>query len=392
MSVKKKADNLVGALIRDMESDYTSGSVTISDYVQFNMYETLNTIDAYLNSKHLSGEIDSLGREKPFFNICIAASNIWFRATDIDRKDIKIKASSFATVIPAFFATHYVQDWMTKSDFGTYLNNWGRTLSRYGSAVTKFVEKNDELSITIVPWLKMIVDPIDFYQNPQIEVLDLTKAELKKRKYNKSDVESLFNALSTRKTLRGNRKDTKSGYIRLYEIHGEMPLSWITGEEKDDKEYVQQMQVVSYVESQKKGEYQDFVVYRGREEKCPYQKDDLISEDGRTLAIGSVEHLFQSQWMVNHSAKAIKDQLDFASKQIFQTADKNFVGRNILTDIEIGDIFVHEFNKPLSVVNNQVTDVNALQSFSSMWKSLGNETVGVSEAMLEAMPKSGTAW
>jgi nucleoside-diphosphate-sugar epimerase len=43
------------------------------------------------------------------------------------------------------------------------------------------------------------------------------------------------------------------------------------------------------------------------------------------LVIGRHMHGKKAQWMVNHSQKAIKDQLDLASKLIFQTADPKHV-------------------------------------------------------------------
>ena len=75
----------IGAIVKKMESDYIVGNTEISKYVTFDQYENLNTIDAYLNSNHVSGSEDSLGREKPFFNIVTAAVNIWYRATNIAR-------------------------------------------------------------------------------------------------------------------------------------------------------------------------------------------------------------------------------------------------------------------------------------------------------------------
>ena len=104
----------IGELIRKLEADYISGPKQISKYVTFDQYENTNRIEAYLNSKHISGDTDSQGREKPFFNIVIAAANIWFRATDIDRKDIRLKAAKFTHAILAFIATVLLQNWMKK--------------------------------------------------------------------------------------------------------------------------------------------------------------------------------------------------------------------------------------------------------------------------------------
>ena len=59
----------------------------------FSQYGTLRTIELYHNSRFLSGNKDSLGREKPFFNICKFRVNVATRATDLDTKDVQIEST-----------------------------------------------------------------------------------------------------------------------------------------------------------------------------------------------------------------------------------------------------------------------------------------------------------
>lgn len=382
----------IGALVREIESDFQNGDTTISKYVDFNLLENLEKIDAYANSKHISGDVDSMGREKPFFNIVTSAINIWYRATDIDRKDIRIRATKLKDVTRAFIGTVFLQQWMRDEHFGAFLNKWGRTLAKYGSAVLKFVEKDGKLHPIVMNWNKIIIDPVNFEDNPVVEILELTPAQLKKREgYNQEVVKSLLDAVQTRETRDGQKKDTRAGYIRLYEIHGELSKAYLTGKDTDEHKYVQQMHVVAYVESENQGEFKEFTLAKGRE-KNPFMITHLIEEENRSQAIGAVEHLFEAQWMENHTVKAIKDHLDLANKLIFQTADETYVGQNALSAIETGDILVHADNKPLTQINNGSHDITQFQNFGTMWKQLGNEITGISEAMLGKTPNSGTAW
>jgi len=392
MEVQTNSD--IGSLVRKLETNFVNGTGTLmSKFVNLNMYDELNTIDAYLNSKHISGEFDSLGREKPFFNIVIAAANIWFRATDIDRKNIRLKATKRGDVITSFLANAKVQEYMKKDNFGQFLNDWGLGLARYGSYVSKHVEQNGELYSMPIPWNRIIVDAIDFENNPKIELLELTPAQLKKKKgYDKEMVKLLVNAVSDRELSDGQKKDNLDGYIKLYEIHGEMPLSFLTGNPKDEDENVQQMQVISFVESKEKGRFDDYVLVKGREDKDPYMITHLIKTDGYTLSTGAVKGLFQSQWIMNHTTKSIKDQLDLASKLIFQTSDGNFIGQNALTAIEQGDIMIHALNQPLTQIANNSHDITSLQNYATQWKQLGNEINGISESMLGITPPSGTPY
>lgn len=391
-------DESIGELVRRVEDDYLRGTTQISKHVSFQMHETLEKIDAYRNSKHITGQKDAKDRKKPFFNISTAAVNVWYRATDIDRKHIKIRALKAKDWMDSFLATVHLRDWMVRERFGQFLNEWGRYLAAYGSAVVKFVENSSGLHISVVPWGVIICDPVDFDNNIKVEILELTEAQLYSRiethGYDAEAVEELCDNQTTRETLDGQRKDNKTGYIKLYEVHGKLPLSFITQKESDEDTYVQQMHVISFVGIKKgrKTEYKDFTLFSGREKYDPYMITHLIKEPNRTLGIGAIEHLFEAQWMTNHSMKAVKDSLDLASKLLFQTSDQAFAAKNVLQDFDTGDVFFHAPNQPLTQVNNAPHSVVEWQNYSQQWKMLGNEIVGVSEAMLGAQPKSGTAW
>ena len=381
--------------VKEIEQSYIGGTGTLmSKYVTTDLYDDINKIYAYLASKHVSGETDSLGREKPFFNIVVASRNIYYRATDIDRKNIEITPSKSKEVIPALLASIHLHNWMKKENFGSFLNDWGLDLSAFNSSVVKFVEKGDELHCMVVPWSRLIVDPINFDKNLKIEIIELTEAELYQREgYDKEQVERLCDAVKARELLDGTPVDERTGYIKLYEVHGVLPLSNITGKDKDDDTYVQQMHVLSFVESKEKGKFDEFTLVSGREERDPYMLTSLLpATDGSISLDGSVKNLFEAQWMMNHTAKSIKDQLDIASKLIFQTSDGNFINRNILNAVEQGDILIHKVNEPLTQVNNNSHDITAQQSFGNMWKSLSAEINGVSESMMGQVAPSGTAW
>lgn len=379
----------VASLVRQMEQDYVNGNTTISKHVEFNQFELNNRIDAYLNSRFTEGDGD-----RPFFNIVTAARNIWYRATDIDRKHIRIKATAISQHLAAFVATIHLQEWMRKTGFGAFLNDWGRSLASYGSTVLKFVEVKGELKASVIPWNRLISDSVDFESNPKIEVIWMTPAQLLKNKtYDKDMVEKLLNSLESRETLDTQKKDNKSEYIKIYEVHGEMPLSYLTEKDKDTKEYVQQMHVVSFVAKKEGKGFDDFTLYKGKEAKDPYMITHLIKEDGRSQAIGAVEHLFDAQWMKNHTVKATKDYLDIASKLIMQTQDQNFVGQNALNAIMNGDILVHAPNSPLTLVNTAKPDISQLQAFGQQWVDLGRDITSTPDAMRGGENiKAGTAW
>jgi hypothetical protein len=318
---------------------------------------------------------------------------VWYRATDIDRKNIVIRASKESDELKAFLATLLLQQWMKKDRFGTFLNDWGLSLASHGSSIVKFVEKDGELNSQVIDWNTVLCDQVDFDNNPVIEKLWFTPAQLKKQKnWDKKLVQKLLDNLTTRKTMDGQTKDNKSDYICVYEVHGELPLSYLTGNENDDDEYVQQMQIITF--QQKKDstkEYEDYTLYSGREKKSPYMLTHLIRKDGQTYAGGAVKNLFQSQWMVNDTVKKMRDQLELASKLIFQTSDGNLAGQNVLNNILNGQILLHGNGTPITQLNNK-PDISAMQAFQQQWQGVSREINGISEAMMGQTQPSGTAW
>ena len=389
--------NPVGALVREAEQNFTFGNVQVSKYVSESFFEDINKIDAYLASKHTSGEKDSLGRDKPFFNICLATRNIWFRATDIDRKHIRMKASKSKDFLASFLATVKLQEYLRRTNFGKFLNDWGLVLASYNSAVCKFVEKDGELNQVVVPWQRMIIDPIDFYNNPKIEILELTETQLRKNKaYDQEMVDNLCQTLAARETIDDTKKDNKADYIKLYEVHGELPLSYLTGKDKDKDEYVQQMHVISFVAGKGGGTFDDFTLYSGREKNDPYVLTSLIpNTDGSVSLNGAVKVLFESQWMVNHTAKQIKDYLDLASKLIYQTSDGNFIGQNALSSIEDGQILIYNAEKDpngIRQIVNSTNDITSLQNYGRQWQTLAQQISSTPDIMQGENMPSGTAF
>src|SRR3990167_9263311 len=191
----------VPEIVTRAKQNYLYGTTKLGDYVDWSMYNTVEKITAYINSKHVSGDKDSLGREKPFFNIISAAVNIWYRALDIDRKDMIIRPDKLGNTFLAFMATVLLHDWMKRERFGVFLNLWGRTLSQFGSAVVKFVEKGGKLKASVVPWNRLIVDPVDFYALPTIEKIYMTPSQIRKiPEYDSEVVEKLIDGLVKRKT------------------------------------------------------------------------------------------------------------------------------------------------------------------------------------------------
>lgn len=397
----------VHLIVRNAEQNFLRGTTKMGRYVSWSMHDTIETIDAYLNSKHISGPVDSLGREKPFFNIVIAIVNVWYRATNIDRKNIRFTPSSPSAVILAFVANILLQQWMDQQNFGKFLKDWGRSLARYGSSVPKFVEKGKDLVATIVPWNRLIPDTIDFDSISRIEKFYKTQAQLKNMAtkghpdyagYDMVAVKNIITNVTQRRTLDRLQQDNQSNFIEVYEVHGYMDSRLITGDDgrnvgPEDIKYTRQMHAIAFFGKEgKDDEWDDFTLFKGIEGQDPYMKTDLIEEDGRTLSIGAVEASFDAQWQTNHTVKNMRDTLDLASKLIFQTADPMFAGRNVLNAIETGDILTHGVNMPLETVNTPAPNIQAMQNYLQQWMEVAQQVTSTPDAMRGNKLPSGISY
>lgn len=384
-------------IVKKAEQNILFGKpIKIGKYATHSHTEKINTINAYLNSQHISGPLDSLGREKPFLNIGIMAVNTWFKATDIDRKHIKFKPSKSSQRLKAIIATILLREWMIKQKFGQWLNKWGYTLAAYGSAVSKFIEKGGQLFPSVISWDRMICDPVDFQGNIKVEKLYFTPSQLRKQPYDGEAIEKVIDAFSENKDIRENIEqegiDFKDDYIGVYEVHGELPLYYLTGKESDIDIYRQQMHVIFIHQKENNKNKTEITLYSGKESKDPYYLSHLIEQDGRTLSIGSIESIFDPQWMINHSTKQIKDQLDLASKLLTQTSDPQFLGRNITTEIDTGEILITKEGMPLLPVNNQSHDIPQIMNYLEQWKVAAREVSGAHESLTGEKMPSGTSY
>jgi hypothetical protein len=379
-------------MVREMEENDKNGETKLSEFVSQNMRKDINKTEAYYHGIPISGAKDANGKLKPVVNICYPAVNIWYRATDRDSKDLKIRAKNDKQVIPAFLATILLQQWMNSENFGQFLNDWGHVLAKHGSAVIEIVESKGELNCRVLNWNDILVDAIDFDGNIKVKKLWFTPAQLKKNKsYDKEMVKSLLDNLEARETIEGDKKDNKANYILVYEVHGELPLSLLTDKESDDETYVEQMHVISFQASKdKRDAFNDYTLFKGREKKSPLMITHLIKNEGQTYVGGAVKNLFGAQWQINDDEKMIKDQLEIASKILFQGSDETMDGKSFFTNVDNGQYLHHKPGEPMTRVST-TPDITAIQNHQSNTKQHANTINGIADAMI-SQAKSGTAW
>ena len=399
----------IATIISEAKEQYEQ-PIKRSEHVEHCQKENIERIEAYYYSKFESGETDSQGREKPFFNIVLAAVNIWFRATDISRKNINLLARKIKDVLLVFVARLKLQDFFDnffddKEDkrpvFGIFLNNWGRHLAIYGSSLVKCVSVGKNLVFSIVPWNKVIIDQININNGPIIEVLEYSPGNLmKKDGYDKEKAKDILTALETRKEIGDNeqQQDNAQGFIRVYHVTGNLPVALlddkpedIDGNDSKWENFTLQFHAVHLFTNKDTKETDIYTLKKGRLNKNPYMLTHLIEEEGRSQGMGAIEYLFQAQWMANFNVKAIKDVVEIISKIIFQTSDEGIAGKNYLDNMMNGQFILHEDGKPVTALNNN-KDISQLQTFMQQWENQAKETTSTPDITAGQTLPSATAW
>jgi hypothetical protein len=389
--------------VKEQRDNYRSQTIEIADGYEFSQYETLRTIELYHNSKFTSGNKDSLGREKPFYNVTKFRVNVATRATDLDTKDVKIESDEPGAYVESFILNLKNRNWMKQSGFASFINRMGQTRAKYGGVIVKKTEQNGELKLHVMPWRDMITDQIDIPSGVKIERHYYTPAQL--QKMTSAGWTNIGEAITTAKKSKeanatglGKQNKTPGAYIEVYEVHGDLPTRYLAGTSDkypedygSEEEYEEQMHVVVLDESDKE-KVNGTTLFGGIEAEQMYKYQAYEKVDGRALGIGVVEDVFEAQVWTNYSVKQKKDMLDLAGKWIGQTSDSSIAAKNILTDLENGTILTTSINGQITPVNNAPLALNGLAQLMSDWNEQAENATSTYPAILGQTPPHGTAF
>jgi len=390
----------IHSLVHNARRDYRDDTIDVVDGFEFSQSETLNLIDLMVNSKFESGEKDDLDRDKPFLNIVKSRLNVSVRATDLDTKDIQIKAGRRKDYWKSFLLGLKLKEWMKKAEFAKTTNRLNELRGRYGSSLAKRIMVDGKMEIEAVSWHNLIVDPTDMWSAPIIQRHYYSPAQLRnmvKRGWDSEMIEDIIechqdmtNRAAT--VVEENRDENKSQakLIEIYEVHGELPnyLLEEDSEDTDDTDTSIQMHII-HLEDKGEGDFEGRTLYSGEEEFIPYMKFDWDEQDGRTLSVGVVEDLFEAQIWTNYTVHQAKNMNDLASKIVFQkidSEDEDSDATNLLTETETGDVLEGR----LAPLQTNVGNYAVLQNVIETWKDNSDRLASTFEAKTGETLPSGT--
>src|SRR6185436_14834865 len=326
----------------------------------FNQKGLINMIEFYTNSKYLNGQLDELGREKPFFNILNGICDVENAAKDLDTKDITVTSDDGNHYLEAYLLSKDIQVWMKQVNFAKTLNEIRDADTRYGSVLAKKVLKEKDgkkiLQIELPEWKNMITDQVDILQGAKVELHFLTASQLIKM----TEWKNIDEVLEKLKDQGSNKR------VPIYEVRGNFPKSVIKQVEneyaggknkitaKDKKTYADQLYYIagSPVDSGRNNFLDTLCVLYWEEDTEPvYKYKARKKRAGRDFGVGVFEEGEEAQVNTNAAVLAQYRAMEYTSKVIGQSASKKLKGRNLLTETDDGMILEHEDGKPVTSLN-----------------------------------------
>lgn len=363
--------------------------VYITDGFYFNQYETLNQITLYSFSKFKTGDTDSQGNHKFFFNVVNPICRNATKQIDIDTKDIRIVDTNGNNRIKSLIYDTYLKDWMKLQGTGLLLNRLSDNLPRYGSVVWKF--ENGEIkqikleNLIFDPAVNSIENVFDIRSSYVIEKKYLQTFELEKMIDAGWDAEAINDVLDEFRKRRENGK--VGGEILIYEMHIELPNAYFI---EGAKGYSYYRIFIAGNDAKKDFSLsKERILFYNKENKMPYKKVDYVTIDGRALGLGEVESQFDTQIRMNVMKNEKASSMLLGSKTIFTTADDT-IERNIIQQTLNGDIM-----KVKSGLVPVVTDTRNLSAYAqeeSSWMAQSRQISNNFESITGEQMATNTPW
>lgn len=358
--------------------------VSLLDGLSFDFKDTLRTIEFYSNDQYVSGSKDSLGRDKPFYNVCNYRVTVAKTATDLDVKDIKYEPDSLNDSIPAMLINHELYKYLKESNFSETLNDMGFTRPKYGELLLKKHEYDGELDIDVVAWKNVDVDPVDITRNIIVETHYMLPSEL----LQKSDV---WDSKEIREAIKAHAKANKNkpSRIELKEVTGEFSYSFDPDEKETEENDMKFKSMCFYIVCVNK---KKFLVYKEdiKSVKDKYRSLSWEKIPGRP-GRGIVESGFQSQMWTNDSMITMKNAMELYSKLLIYT-DSNKVNGNAVTGMDHGHIIHLEKQASIGVMNMGASKMPELQNVVSLWDTQYSKISSTYDANTGEAPTAGTPY
>jgi hypothetical protein len=371
-------------------NNYKTVRVPITDSVSWNMPEHIERCTNVANGWYHSGKNDGL---RPYRDIVTPIINVARRSEGFDVKDIVPFVNQIQNSYKSFLVKTYHPKWARKNELDTFIDEVVESSIIYDLALVK---KSNSVRPELIPLQKIaFCDQTDIMAGPICIRHQFTPADLvrMKGKWNAEKIDEAITLSLAEKTQPNNNQSkvkTPGKYIEVYELRGNLPNWWLTGEIGDNfYEYTHQMHIVCFYVNAN-GEKQGITLFKGKDKPLADNFKTLVIQPvfGRACGKSIVETLFEPQVWANYSEQKIKALLDSAVT-LFQTDSEDLAGQK-LSQLANNTIIKHEQGKPLSKVDGTLQNLPAFTNYQQGLETSARILGSASEAQLGTNPVSGT--
>lgn len=344
-----------------------------------NPKDIIRTVEFYSNSKYLSGNTDSLGREKPFYNVGNYRVTVAKVATDLDVKDIRFEPDDLKFATRAMLINKKLYELLKEINFSKTLNDAGLTRPKYGGVILKKTERKSKLNIEVIDWTNIEFDPSDVLGGTLIETFYLYPSELIKQRGVWENIDDVLEAHE--KATKG-----KPEKIEVKEVTGEFPKSFDpkNDSEEADDEYARMCFYIACVGKKK------YLLYVEEEKEMRY-KYLPWEQIGNSLGRGIWEDGFESQIWQNDAMISMKNAMDISGKVIIAT-DSQKISGNAITGVDNGHIFQIEQGRTVNSLNLAPSSMPQFERAIELWNAQYDKTASTFDANTGEAPTAGTPY
>ena len=395
MEVVEKIPEIYEYIIAEENAWKTSRVPLSANWRDWNMAEHIDRSYTLKNSRFYQGNQDY---RRPFNNIILPIANVNYRTEGFDVKDVQIYVDNAENYHKSFFARKFHNWWAKDNNIDAAIDESVESYFDYGLTLVKNVnEARPEVvkldtDIAFCDQTNILSGPLCLKHHYSISEL----VDMKGKWYDAEIDKAILMARHSKdvSATDGDTAKTPGKYVKVYELHGMFPESWLgaekLGEEwQDTGKYSPQIHIVTYYVGMD-GKQNGICLFKGKEPKPIFKALKRDPINGRACGRGGIEELFHPQIWTNFSELHISQMLEAVSKIVLKTNKRKVMALNNFSNMKHGQIVDLDGDGTLEQLTVQPYNKGAFDNFVNKWEQVARTIGSASDPQLGLNPTSGT--
>lgn len=365
--------------IKEQENSYKTGFIEPIEGYRWGMYEHIRRSTLYKYSEMLDGKSDLT----PVRNIVMPIIRLQYRLQSIDVKDIVLYLTNPKIFYKSMIVRKYHEKWAIDNKIDKFIDDVVESDVDYGGALVK---RTKDKAPSVVPLTALaFADQKNIMSSPIGIRHEMTLAELEDMPgWGVKGADTTISELIVNAEVAQDELWKSQGKIEVFEVRGLMPNEWFDATEGHSR----QLQIVAAVKAKggKDKEYATLFKSKAGDDLRFHTAREKLN--GRALAWGGIEELFEPQVWTNYSEARLRELLEEAAKTIYKTTDKKFGARQSLKNSRTGQVYYVDGD--LQQVDNFPRNAALFEKAVNDWQSHAQSMGEAHNALRGEAPTAGT--